>query len=279
MAEPEENQPNQANGACAPAEPINRDAELRASLIGKQAESVSSETSSSETASSSDRLAKQFIKLITQGATREIIINALGISEDEYSKLAAREDLAQYVVDTETNRLTISKQFDDNWDYVENLALTSVAEELKLNPDPEFALRAAMVANKAVRRRREDAKLAAISAQNNKALPELANNLTILELPKVFINQLKLESEATAQQQLALQRNATLVPKFTDMADVSTAREALSAERSERDAEIRGASEASLAELKISLASKANPASSASPDVPEFLERFLKNEP
>lgn len=274
MAEPEENQPNQANGACAPAEPLNRDAELRASLIGNQ-----TEPAQGETALSSDRLANQFIKLITQGATREIIINALGISEDEYSKLAAREDLAQYVVDTETNRLTISKQFDDNWDYVENLALTSVAEELKLNPDPEFALRAAMVANKAVRRRREDAKLAAISAQNNKALPELANNLTILELPKVFINQLKLESEATAQQQLALQRNATLVPKFTDMADVSTAREALSAERSERDVEASKAS-VELSSLQGSLISKANPASSSSPDdVPEFLERFLKNEP
>ena len=166
------------------------------------------------------QLADQFKELRSQGAPKQVIMDALGLTEDDYSKFSSREDVKQAVITSEIDRAKANLTFDNNWDAAENLALQNVARELQISPDPEFALRAAAVANKAVRRRREDAKLA---AQGALAMNQQVNtnNIAILNLPKVFMQQLVVETEEAASRQLAIQKGALKQRKLMDSADVA----------------------------------------------------------
>lgn len=168
-------------------------------------------------------LVEQFKTLRERGAPKQVVMATLGLTEDAYSKLSAREEVKSAVLKSEMARAEANQIFDSNWDLVEHRALTAVAQELAVNPDPDFALRAAAVANKAVRRRNEEAKLmnqAQLAYQQGGV-----TNIAILELPKVFMNQLKAETIEQAKQQIELQRNAVSIQKFTDLADVQTVKE------------------------------------------------------
>lgn len=189
------------------------DAELRTLAYEGDAESQAK-------AKAYEEQVKQFIELRSSGAPKQVIMDALGLTEDDYSKFASREDVKEVVTKAEVSRARTSAVFDDNWDMVENLALQNVARELQLSPDPEFALRAAAVANKAVRRRREEAKLAAQGAlaQN---LAVNTNNIAILNLSKNFIAELQGESRESARHQLEVQRNALAQQKLHDNVDVA----------------------------------------------------------
>lgn len=168
-------------------------------------------------------LVEQFKTLRERGAPKQVVMATLGLTEDAYSKLSAREEVKSAVLRAEMARAETNQTFDSNWDLVEHRALTAVAQELALNPDPDFALRAAAVANKAVRRRNEEAKL---MNQTQLAYQQGGvTNIAILELPKVFMNQLKTETVEQARRQLELQRNAVSIQKFTDLADVQTVKE------------------------------------------------------
>ena len=168
-------------------------------------------------------LVEQFKTLRERGAPKQVVMATLGLTEDAYSKLSAREEVKSAVLKSEMARAEANQIFDSNWDLVEHRALTAVAQELAVNPDPDFALRAAAVANKAVRRRNEEAKL---MNQTQLAYQQGGvTNIAILELPKVFMNQLKAETIEQAKQQIELQRNAVSIQKFTDLADVQTVKE------------------------------------------------------
>lgn len=170
------------------------------------------------------KLVKQFADLRMNGAPKQVIMDALGLTEDDYSKLASREEIKEAVAQSEISRAKTSAVFDANWDTVEDLALKSVARELQINPDPEFALRAAAVANKAVRRRREDALVAAKAGQVYQQVN--TNNIAILNLPKVFMQQLAIETPQSATKQIELQRESTAIQKMHDSVDVSTVKDA-----------------------------------------------------
>lgn len=172
-----------------------------------------------------EKLVNQFAELRTNGAPKQVIMDALGLTEDDFSKLSSREEIKEAVTKAEVERAKTSAVFDTNWDTVEDLALKSVARELQINPDPEFALRAAAVANKAVRRRREDAKLA---AQNSLSYGTQVNtnNIAILNLSKNFIQQLQAETTESARRQISIQRDSLAVQKLHDSADVSIVKDA-----------------------------------------------------
>lgn len=168
-------------------------------------------------------LVEQFKTLRERGAPKQVVMATLGLTEDAYSKLSAREEVKSAVLKAEMARAETNQTFDSNWDLVEHRALTAVAQELAVNPDPDFALRAAAVANKAVRRRNEEAKL---MNQTQLAYQQGGvTNIAILELPKVFMSQLKAETVEQAKRQLELQRNAVSIQKFTDLADMQTVKE------------------------------------------------------
>ena len=190
-------------------------------------ESISSDPDGGEARliAEQEKLAENFKALRSKGAPKQLVMEALGLTEDDYSKLSAREDVKEAVIKAELARTSASVSFDSNWDKVEDMALKAVARELASNPEPEFALKAAAVANKAVRRRREDAKLA---QQQNGVVANIGNaNIAILSLPKVFMNELVNQTSQQAQRQIAIQRSAVETKKLESMADVGTIREVL----------------------------------------------------
>lgn len=215
------------------------------------------------------KLEESFKELKVQGAPKQVIMDALGITEDDYAKLSSNQAIKDCVIQAEISKAKTSQVFDNNWDLVENLALKQVARELQTSPDPEYALKAAAVANKAIRRQREDARLAMHqqAAQYNTTVN--ANQIAILSLPKVFMQQLSNETTASASKQIEIQRDAVSRPKLMDSADVSKVKDAFGF-----DAPLVG--EANIANRKEAGASLA---SLASPEVvsDEEFERWLTN--
>lgn len=203
---------------------------LAKDIDNKFRESISNDPSSDSPDSSKliaaqELLAEQFKSLRSRGAPKPLIMEALGLTEDDYSKLSAREDVKSAVIKAELERTSASATFDSNWDRIEDMALKAVARELNSNPEPEFALKAAAVANKAVRRRREDARLA---QQQASAITSIGNaNIAILSLPKVFMNELVNQTSQQAQRQIEIQRSAVETKKLESMADIGTIRNVL----------------------------------------------------
>ena len=199
------------------------DAKLQARGVDQELREANSGALHSRLEEEQRELVEQFKTLRERGAPKQVVMATLGLTEDAYSKLSAREEVKSAVLKAEMARAEINQTFDSNWDLVEHRDLTAVAQELALNPDPDFALRAAAVANKAVRRRNEEAKL---MNQTQLAYQQGGvTNIAILELPKVFMSQLKAETIEQARQQIELQRNAVSIQKFTDLADVKTVKD------------------------------------------------------
>lgn len=180
-----------------------------------------------------DSLTDSFVKFKVAGAPKVAIMEALGISEDEFDRLNARQEVKQAVLVSETQRLETGAIMDSGWDVIENQAMAIVLEAVREARDPEFSLRAAAVANKAIRRRREDAKLL---AQTQPGEYKNVNNIAVINLPKMFVNSLQTQTHADISKQLELQTEAVEIPKFTDVADVCTTNQLLSSEMAVKNA-------------------------------------------
>jgi hypothetical protein len=180
-----------------------------------------------------DSLTDSFVKFKVAGAPKVAIMEALGISEDEFDRLNAKQEVKQAVLVSETQRLETGAIMDSGWDVIENQAMAIVLEAVREARDPEFSLRAAAVANKAIRRRREDAKLL---AQTQPGEYKNVNNIAVINLPKMFVNSLQTQTQADISKQLELQTEAVEIPKFTDVADVCTTNQLLSSEMAVKNA-------------------------------------------
>lgn len=92
----------------------------------------------------------------SQGIADDQIANACGIELDVllkiYEKQAFKDQLAKLSSEAFDKHTTLN----EGWDIVENLGMNKVIEHLQKMPDPEFALRAAAMANKAQRRGRHN---------------------------------------------------------------------------------------------------------------------------
>lgn len=180
-----------------------------------------------------DSLTDSFVKFKVAGAPKVAIMEALGISEDEFDRLNAKQEVKQAVLVSETQRLETGAIMDSGWDVIENQAMAIVLEAVREARDPEFSLRAAAVANKAIRRRREDAKLL---AQTQPGEYKNVNNIAVINLPKMFVNSLQTQTQADISKQLELQTEAVEIPKFTDVADICTTNQLLSSEMAVKNA-------------------------------------------
>lgn len=172
-----------------------------------------------------DLQAEQLLKLKRSGAPKQVILDSLGITEDDYSKLVSREEVKAAILEYETTKASNSATFDANWDTLENLAMQAVMSELRTNPDPEYALRVATTANKAVRRQREDAKLASQLSSANQPLSQ--TNVAIISLPKTFLQIVNNESADSVRRQLDVQRSALTEEKMLEVADLAITRDSL----------------------------------------------------
>lgn len=183
-----------------------------------------------------DKQAEQLLKLKRSGAPKQVIMDSLGITEDDYSKLVSRADVKAAILEYETNKASNSAIFDANWDSLENLAMQAVMSELRTNPDPEYALRVATTANKAIRRQREDAKLANQLSSANQPLSQ--TNVAIISLPKTFLQIVNNESADSVRRQLEVQRSALAEEKMLEVADLAITRDSLGLNRTPEQAKL-----------------------------------------
>lgn len=91
-------------------------------------------------------------KMEHAGVSQDQIAQAFNLDVASLAEVQAtdryREELASIAAEA-FDRVDV---MDEGWDVVENLAMNKVAEHLHHAADPDYALKAAMVANKAVRR-------------------------------------------------------------------------------------------------------------------------------
>lgn len=126
-------------------------------------------------------LLQRIAQLTAMDVPQDQIAAACGLSVSRISQLASLPEVQQQVKEIISNRIEQFDTLNRGWDAVEEEAISTVIQALRANPDPDYALRAAAVANKASRRGGM-AGMATINAQ--------AANATI-NLKQVFIHKLQ----------------------------------------------------------------------------------------
>lgn len=132
------------------------------------------------------------------------IADIMQVSEAAISQIVASEDYKNIHSEKLAERIEQSQALDDNWDTVESRAIGVVADTLRWKVDPDFALRAAAVANKAARRGN--------AGNVNNPLPAQMGQRVVVNLSQVFIDKL----------QNVVQEKAVPVLKRTDTNVVET---------------------------------------------------------
>lgn len=116
------------------------------------------------------------------GVPHSQVAAATGLSEVEISEVSESPDFQQVLAEKASAQHTKYATLNDGWDMMENLSMNTVLTHLQMSPDPDFALKAAVMANKAQRR-----------GQYNpgNVIPGQAGVRAVINLSANFINQLQ----------------------------------------------------------------------------------------
>lgn len=104
------------------------------------------------TESVADALKKRVAQMAAYDISETEIAAATGLSIGRVSQLLATPELDSMKVAFAAEQFDKVQTLNDGWDTVEQLALRSTILAMNNNPDPDFALRVATVANRARRR-------------------------------------------------------------------------------------------------------------------------------
>lgn len=100
-----------------------------------------------------ETLFRKIAKMELMGVSRGDIADVVGLSEGRLAQLVSGDEGFKRVFREESLKEHEKLEaLNGGWDVAEHAALTQVIENLGMNPDPEFALKVASVANKARRR-------------------------------------------------------------------------------------------------------------------------------
>jgi len=91
-------------------------------------------------------------KLAYDGASTKSIAQCFNVEESQILEVIDTKEYKQQLAEISEENAEKAQLFDQGWDGVEEFAISNVLANLKNNPDPEFALKAASLANKAIRR-------------------------------------------------------------------------------------------------------------------------------
>lgn len=139
------------------------------------------------------------------GMPDEQIATACGITtqvlEKVYEKDAYKEEIAKITEQAFDKYNTLN----EGWDMVENLAMNAVIEHVQKMPDPDFALRAAAMANKAQRRGRH----------NNTPIAAIPNSQVTIQLTANFADKMQqnFDVEERKSETIEQKDNNFLAPK------------------------------------------------------------------
>lgn len=149
----------------------------------------------------------KLVQLINSGMPTAMMADFLNLEPNQLAELLEVPELKQLIAQQEAAERLNSADASSKWDEVEVLALKNVLGELNSRPDPVFALKAAAVANKAIRSHKG-------KQQAMQQLVEGAKTIT-LQLNQQVVNALvnagpvaRPVSEPTAQLAPAVQINS-----------------------------------------------------------------------
>lgn len=97
-------------------------------------------------------LYEKIAKLSFQGVAEGQIALACGLKESDVLSIQGLEEYQKLAAPIVSEFVEAQITVNQGWDAVEEKALATVVTHLQHNKDPDFALRAAMVANKSVKR-------------------------------------------------------------------------------------------------------------------------------
>lgn len=126
-----------------------------------------------------DRLEK-IARMVLYDVPHTQIALAVGVSESRVTQIIETDDFKNTMQSIASERFEQDSSINTGWDHLEAVALKNVLEKMQWNADPEFALKAAMMANKAQRR----------GQFNNRPLDGRDGVRAVINLTAAFIDQL-----------------------------------------------------------------------------------------
>lgn len=139
----------------------------------------------------SEEIIIRIADLVVQGVTQEQIGKAFGVAQD---RIALLIQMPTFVKIIEEKRRLVGLKYEETnntWDEVEKLAIKKVRDRLNsFSVDPDFALRTAMMANRAIRR----------GGNGNLPLGVPAEGRAIINLNQTIINKLVQVNHANAEE-------------------------------------------------------------------------------
>lgn len=158
----------------------------------------------------------KLVQLINSGMPTAMMADFLNLEPNQLAELLEVPELKQLIAQQEAAERLNSADASSKWDEVEVLALKNVLGELNSRPDPVFALKAAAVANKAIRSHKG-------KQQAMQQLVEGAKTIT-LQLNQQVVNAL-VNAGPTAQLAPAVQINSGSSGASSKVLDVFTAKD------------------------------------------------------
>lgn len=95
---------------------------------------------------------EKLAKLAYDGASTKSISQCFNVEESQILEIIETDEYKKQLSVITVENLEQAQLLDKGWEGVESFAVSRVLNELQHNPDPDFALKAAQVANKAIRR-------------------------------------------------------------------------------------------------------------------------------
>lgn len=115
------------------------------------------------------------------GMADEHIATACGVTVDVLNKVYEKDSYKLEIARITEEAFEKYNTLNEGWDMVESLAMNKTIEHLQKMPDPEFALRAAAMANKAQRRGRH----------NNTPIAAIPNAQVTIQLTANFADRMQ----------------------------------------------------------------------------------------
>lgn len=158
----------------------------------------------------------KLVQLINSGMPTAMMADFLNLEPAQLAELLEVPELKQLIAQQEAAERLNSADASSKWDEVEVLALKNVLGELNSRPDPVFALKAAAVANKAIRSHKG-------KQQAMQQLVEGAKTIT-LQLNQQVVNAL-VNAGPTAQLAPAVSSSSGTSVATSKVLDVFTAKD------------------------------------------------------
>lgn len=152
--------------------------------------------------------------MLAAGVAETQVAEAVGLSPGRISQLKEEPDFIPFLSAAQSKRAAEAMEVNDGWDSIERLALKTLQRNLTHNTNPDFALRAAMIANRAIRKG---------GVGNNQLTAPPAGGAVIINLNAAFVSALSGTSSREANEAIAITKANISAPATPDTTQGQTA--------------------------------------------------------